>query len=629
MSVRPRPITEVATLGSPGRIGPVETANRVVMSPLTSNYADSDGYVSDQMVEFYRARARGGVGLVVVEGAIVSPEGRGTPMQLMADTDDRVPGLRRIAEAVHAEGVPVLLQLLHHGRQTRSELIGTSPIAPSAIRDPLYGETPREMTHEDIEATIGAFVAAAKRGAAAGFDGVEIHAAHGYLITNFLSPSANLRDDEYGGSLRNRARLLLDLVAGIRDSIGPARALVVRLSGEEGFPEGIELDETEQLAEWLEAAGVDAIDVSAGTRETHYRLSPTAGTAEGVNLGLARALKQQVGIPVIVVGTLRSPHVVDSAIREGDADFAALGRALIADADWAAKASSGRTQEIMPCIGCNVCAGRKARPEIRCPVNPFVGHEAAWRVEPAARPAHVVVHGSGLAGLEAARVAALRGHRVTVLEPSRSLGGLSALRARTPLQEVIADAVDSYARQLHGLGVEVRLHSDDEEAEWSSGSVRATAAVDPQKGFVAPGFDTSARLWSIDRVLAADEPLDGGWLVRGDSLIAAETAGFLAAHGRPVTLLAQGRRVATDTNATLRHYVEDMLDEFAVDWRVDVTDDSAAAVPADHLVGDWRPVSPAPVFDGTEAALGDDFNPSVLINLTEGAAQWALKVEGP
>ncbi|GAA4324428.1 hypothetical protein GCM10023144_05980 [Pigmentiphaga soli] len=444
-------------LFQPGQIGTLQLRNRIVMAPMTTRLATADGHVTDATIAYFRARAAGGAGLLTVEMASPERVGRHRAHELGIHDDRFLPGLARLTGVLHEHGAKVSIQLGHAGGHTRADICGETPIAPSALPHHVYeghGETivPLAMDRARIEQTIAAFVDAAARARRAGFDCVELHAAHGYLLSQFLCPAENRRDDEYGGSLENRARIGLRIVRGIKERL-PGFPVIYRLSADDLFDGGLRADEAEQVAQWAAQAGADAIHVSAA----HYRSQPSAelmippmAFPEGVFLPYAQRIRRRVGVPVIAVGRLGSPAVARAALAEGRADFIALGRSLLADPDWPAKVLAGRP--VRRCVACNTCVNdMRGGSRLLCLVNPAAADETRFPPGGASvRGERICVVGAGPAGLSYALLAA-PANRVTVLERGLVAGGALRQAGKAPrFQDVAADesALRRYAEEL-------------------------------------------------------------------------------------------------------------------------------------------------------------------------------------
>ncbi len=448
--------TQIRRLFTPVSIGSMRLANRIVMPAIHLSYTP-EGFVTDTLVDFYVERAAGGVGLIIVGGCPVDEYGGGEFMIGLSD-DKFIPGLMKLTRAVHELGVPLAAQLYHAGRYSLSALIGRQPVAPSAVKSSLTRETPREMTLEDIKRTIRNFAEASRRAKEAGFDAVEISGSAGYLLSQFLSPITNLRQDEYGGSFESRMRFALEVVEAVREGVGSDYPIIFRLGGNDFMEGGNTNREARLLAQELENAGVDAINVTGGWHETRVP-QITMAVPRGAFSYLARGIKQVVSIPVISSNRYSDPLLADRMLRQGVADLIAMGRPLIADPELPRKAKEGRLDEIVHCVACNQgCFDRifSLQP-VACLVNPRAGQEGKYKPERAAKPKRVIVVGGGPAGMEAAVTAATRGHRVTLLEKDEHLGGQLNVAAASPGREELGTAVLSLCSRLAKEGVEVIL----------------------------------------------------------------------------------------------------------------------------------------------------------------------------
>ncbi|MGH8437365.1 MAG: FAD-dependent oxidoreductase, partial [Pseudomonas sp.] len=520
-------MTNFSHLLAPGRIGPLELRNRIVMAPMGSNFAEADGHCGERIQAYYEARAAGGAGLLIMGVcSIAFPAGTAEPFQVGVSSDEFIPGLTRLAERVHKHGAKIAMQLQHAGKTAVRDMAEGRPlwvpsIPPAAKSDMMEALTPEElstfvsslrrresgpqirvMDQDDIAQMVEWFAAAAERAKRAGFDGVEIHAAHGYIIAGFLSAYYNQREDNYGGSLENRARLLLEVLAAIRARVGDQFGVWLRLDAEELFtPGGITLADAKAVARLAEAAGADAVSVSANAATTSgvsFTEAPLVQKPAGF-LDWAAAIKQCVTIPVIAVGRLE-PEVGDAAIARNQCDFIAMGRKLLADPELPNKLSSGQQQAIRPCIYCYVCVSQIfVNQRVKCAVNPMTGHEAEYVISPAAKPQHVVVVGGGPAGLEAARVAALRGHRVTLLERSDRLGGTLFFAALAYPEN--GKLLDNLLHQVRNLPIDVRLGTEASPALLRDlGADQVIVATGAQRAAPdIPGADQD-HVWSGDEL---------------------------------------------------------------------------------------------------------------------------------
>ena len=328
--------------------------NRAVMPAMGTGYGNADSTVSDRLVAYLARRAKGGTGLIITEVCAVDPRGKGFPNEIGAWSDAFIPGLSGLTEAIHREGGKIALQLHHAGRETFKQAAGGTPEAPSAIPSAVLGQPCEEMSLERIAAVIDAFARAAARARKAGFDAVEIHGAHGYLLNQFLSPFSNQRTDEYGGSEENRSRFVLAIIAAVRKAVGPDFPVIIRISADELIRGGYDLAFMQRLAPLLVAAGADAIHCSVGVYSTPGNLSiASMDTEPGFNLFRARALKEVVAVPVIGVGRINDPELAEKAIVAGDADLISFGRQHLTDPDFIAKTEAGNFEEIRRCVACN------------------------------------------------------------------------------------------------------------------------------------------------------------------------------------------------------------------------------------------------------------------------------------
>ncbi len=446
----------MSILLTPARIGEVEIPNRIVLPPMTTRTADAEGFVTEDTLAYYLARVSGGVGLVTVEMAAPEPAGRHRQRELGIYDDRFLPGLARLVDAIHRGSAKASIQLGHGGGHTRTDICGEAPIAPSTIPHPVFEVTfetivPEAMTKARIERTTTAFVEAAHRARHAGFDCVEIHAAHGYLISQFHNRFENRRSDEYGGTLENRARFGLEILRAVKAAL-PGMPVIYRISVEDFFPEGMHFAEGKQVALWAAEAGADALHVTAG----HYRSLPSAAMMippmrlpEATFLDYAADIKAGVEIPVIAVGRLGDPQRATEAVARGKADFIALGRALIADPEWVNKLSRG--EPARRCLACNTCVDEmRGGARLGCVVNAMAGRELEFRN--AAPPAgeRIAIIGAGPAGLTYASLVSAR-NAVTVFEREHAPGGAFRYAGKAPLfQEVEADerSLQTYIDEL-------------------------------------------------------------------------------------------------------------------------------------------------------------------------------------
>ncbi|MEN3185665.1 MAG: FAD-dependent oxidoreductase [Atribacterota bacterium] len=545
-------------LFSLGKIGNLELSNRVVMPPMATNLGSAFGEVTQELIAYYRRRARGGIGLIIVENAQVDMyQGRSLTAQLAVDKDKFLSGLRDLQEAIHAEGAKVFLQIQHGGRQcTPSTTDGLPPVAPSEVACKFLQITPRMLTRDEIQELVEKFAQAALRAKMAGFDGVELHAAHGYLINEFLSPYTNKRTDEYGGSFENRMRFLLEILERTRTLVGSDFVVGVRLSVDEFVPGGLKVQETQEIARILVEKGVDYLSASCGIYESVSTIIEPMNFEEGWRAYLAARLKEVVSCPVIAVGVIRHPETAEKILAEGKADFVAIGRGLIADPDWVKKVKEGREEEINHCISCNVgCIGELfANGKVHCAVNPWAGREFVFcEKEKAERRKKVVVVGGGPAGMEAALLCAQRGHEVYLLEKEQELGGQLLLASKAPHKEKILWFRDYLVGMLHRHGVQVEMEKE--------ASVETVLSYGPDAVVVATGGEPVMPPFSLDPSVTATawEVLSGKVDIRekkvvvvGGGVVGCEASLFLAERDNWVTLVEMLPQVAYDAEIITR-----------------------------------------------------------------------------
>jgi len=445
-------------LFEPIRINTMEVKNRFAMAAMgTGLCVGMGGYVSERVKDYYAARAKGGSGLIILEPVMIDWEtGRNTDAVMSIDDDKFIPGQTELVKVIQENGAKVAIQLLHAGAESR---IPIEKIAPSPI--PHRTGTPRTLTKDEIAWLVTRFAEAADRARRAGYDAVELHGAHRYLIAEFLSPETNKRTDEYGGNVTGRARFLVEILRAIREKVGPDYPVWTRMNArEDGIEKGLTLEDSRQIARMAQEAGADAIDVSAWGNDA-------PGKKPGDIMHLAEAIKQSVTVPVMAVGGRMTPEVAEQALKEDMIDIAMIGRGLITDPEYVNKVAEGRAEDIRPCINCWQCipeehftgTGRWEQKEsIHCAVNADMGHEREYEIKPAETPLRVVVIGGSLAGMEAARVAILRGHHVTLFEASAELSKLLPAAAESAGRYI--GKLNRYlARQIVKLGVDIRLNT--------------------------------------------------------------------------------------------------------------------------------------------------------------------------
>jgi 2,4-dienoyl-CoA reductase-like NADH-dependent reductase (Old Yellow Enzyme family)/thioredoxin reductase len=535
---------ELDALLSPFSIKNMTVPNRAVLPPMGTGLANPDGTVSDALLAYMKRQAQGGVGLLISEITAIATNGLVLKKQLAAWDDTFLPGLKQLAAVMHSGGGKAAMQLHHGGRESAYMLKKGMAIGPSPLPSLIYGQPPREMTLQDIEDIVAAYGSAAARARAAGFDAVEIHGAHGYLITQFLSAISNQRSDEFGGDFKSRARFLFEVVRSVRKSVGDDFPVLLRISAEEYIKNGYTVDDVLTILPDLIGSGVDIVHASVGTHGSPAGITSAPPEFDvGFNVWRAEKIKKAGPIPVIAVGRFNDPRPANDVIARGEADLVAFGRQALCDPDYLLKARQGRYEDIRRCIACNQgCIEREMfeGKSVRCAINPETGMEIVRPAGPAANPRKVWIIGSGPAGLTAAFEAKRLGHDVTVFEKEAQTGGNIRYACKAPHKEIYLEWIEFLAKQVKDAGVRIQTNSPVTETMLTENR--------PDVVIVATGGEKI-----VPRIDGMDQPhVFDAWqilgetvnpakaiLVVGGGLIGMETACFAAALGSDVTLIEQ------------------------------------------------------------------------------------------
>jgi 2,4-dienoyl-CoA reductase-like NADH-dependent reductase (Old Yellow Enzyme family)/thioredoxin reductase len=566
----PEALRRFPTLLSPGHLAGMTLKNKFVLPAMGTNYALPDGYMSQRFIDYYVARAKGGFGLIVVEVAAVDPLGKAVGNEVGIFDDSFIPGLKQLVDEVHKHDVKVFIQLHHAGRQTSAAVIGQPPVAPSAIPCPMVQEVPHELTTDEVEDLINKYRDGAVRAKKAGFDGVELHGAHGYLIAQFMSPYSNKRFDEFGGDFLGRMRFPTEIIKRTREAVGPDFPITIKISGDEHVHGGRMIPETRAVARELEAAGADGIVISLGTYASlAYISGPGGALPPGYNASDAAEVKKSVKIPVIAVGRIADPFIAEDILQSGMADLVAVGRGAIADPDFPNKVANNELAEIQPCLGCNQgCMGQVLDPdimEVGCLVNPFCGFESERRLDPTETPKKVMVIGAGPGGLSAAWIAAKRGHKVTCYDKSKHLGGEFRLAGIPPGKQDLLKAIKYYLAMCKKYGVELKTGVDVDAAliAQEKPDVVIVATGSTQRTPQVKGADSVEMLSAAD-ILEGHKKAGHKVLVIGGGMIGTETADYLSEYGHDITVLGRNPILAKDLAYNNRHFLIERLKENGV-----------------------------------------------------------------
>ena len=518
--------TMIEYLIKPIKIGPIQVKNRIVMAPMNTGFAGPNGEVTEKMIDYYEKRAKHGVGLIVVEATAVVPDVKNMACQPRLSDESYIPGFATLVERIKAYGAKTFLQIQHSGNEAAfGKLVSASDVSSRAV-----GGVPTPLTVDEIEDLTERFVRTAVRAQLAGFDGVEVHAAHGYLLNQFLSPFFNRRTDIYGGSIKNRARMIVDIINGIKSRLGSCFIVSIRYSAKEYIEGGLDVDESVQFASLFQKAGADSLHVASAIYDSSVFISGPASVPQGMFVPTARKIKQAVNIPVIVVGRINDPLYAEKVLNDASADMIAFGRAFLADPKFPLKIYEKRLDEIRKCIGCRYCGTRVgSNLDVRCAVNAATGREKYFPDTAVTRnPKKVMVVGGGPAGVEAAISAKKMGHEVTLVERTNQLGGQLNLAIKPPFKEV-HHLLNYQKNKIKALGIKVKFgeEADREVIEKMAPDVVIVATGARAKEAPCPTIECH-NLMSAWEALAVPERVGEKVVIIGGGSVGCETAEYLA-----------------------------------------------------------------------------------------------------
>ncbi len=550
-------------LFSPFFIKGLRLKNRIVMPPLASFLIESDGTITDKTVEHYRRRAAGGPAMVIMEAHSVSEEGYVSVHQARIYDDRYIEGLFKIANVIRFEGAVPAIQIHHAGRQVPSRVIKRKPVAPSALPSPgIRGEV-EPLSIEGIHKIIRKFGEAAERVIQAGFDLIEIHGAHGYLINQFLSRFSNIREDEYGGDIKGRARFASEIIREVRQKVGPNFPISFKISAQEFVENGLTTEESIEMLKFFVEDGIDVVQVSAGNDATYEWICQPMFMKKACLADSAKQIKDALDIPVMAVGRITDPIIANKIIKEEMADLVCIGRGLLADPEMPKKAQKGDIEDIRLCIGCNKCMQSIFRNgRIECTVNPSLGREREMQIFPAEKPKKVMVVGGGPAGMNAAWVAASRGHDVSLYEKDSSLGGQLQIGSVLKFKEEIRTIIEFQKRQVEKQDVVCKLNTlvtiDKIKEIKPDVLILATGSI-PIKPEI-PGINNQIVL-TVSQIFNGNKPPSGKTVVIGGGSAGCEVALYLSGKGYEVAIIEQLQKIGSEIESVTRNVMLKLLRE--------------------------------------------------------------------
>ncbi|MDR0424936.1 MAG: NAD(P)/FAD-dependent oxidoreductase [Clostridiales Family XIII bacterium] len=546
---------EYNAIFSPMRLGKLTLKNRLIMAPMSSEMSETDGFLNDKVIRYYAARARGGFSVVTTEYIAVQDVGKANPTQPLISDDKYIPGLTKLVQAIKKHGCYAMIQLQHSGRQTGSYVLHQSSVAPSVTVCPMYREAPRELTTKEVYDIVDAFVKGAVRAQKAGFDIIELHAAHGYLLNQFLSPLTNKRIDEFGGGVEGRTYIVKLIIEGIKEACGSDYPISVRCDTVEGGNGGYKENLTLVYAKMFESFGADAFHITGGSASASQYSIPSSDFEPIWNIEVTKKLKEILSIPVIAVGRYNEPQFMEMVLSKPYADLIAVGRQSIADPDFPNKLYTGNTKEIMPCVSCNSRCTVFHSPRfesigdygLSCFANPFSADRPEFCMKPAEVQKKVLVVGAGPAGLEAAWVSAARGHSVELYEkkPASEAGGQLLTAAYPPFKQALTGVIRYHLYMCDKHGVKLVFEKEVDEA--------FIKKQKPDVVFIATGSKSIAPVFKGAELIPVSQANDvvtgkavysGSALIIGGGQVGLETADYCMNYCNKITVVEMLPQVA-------------------------------------------------------------------------------------
>jgi len=552
-------------LFEPFQLNQITLKNRLLMPGMDTNFGDEEGNIPDKLIDYYELRAKGGIGLIVVEGAYFDKLGAGTATMLSIDSNKRIPKFKELVNTIKKHGAHTLLQIYHAGAQASSYMIGLQAVAPSAVPFEMSGEMPVPLTTKQISKIVKGYGAACLRAKKAGFDGVEIHAGHGYLLNQFFSLRTNKRTDEYGGqNFENRTRAAVEIIREVRKKCGNDFIIGFRLNGSDYIPEGLEIKDVIQIAKILEREGIDLINITGGVFDSpRFPVVPYMNYPKGCFADNAKLVKDSLeNTTVAVVGRINTAEVAEEILQNNKADLVAIGRAVIADPEFPNKVKSNHTESIRTCIGCNACLNQiMTEQPVLCSINPNLT-ASDETIGVSENPQRILVVGAGPAGLEFSRVAKLRGHDVLVVEKEDSIGGSLKYAKAAPMKEEVQNLIDYFEYVIKKLQINIKLSTPFTEGvlkQFDPEIVVLATGISPKLPDIKGIKESNFKYYS--EIFGGNVPKGQKIVILGGDMIGLELAEFLSCANKELTLLSENKRLGTDMYSLVAREVIPTIEE--------------------------------------------------------------------